>query len=73
MYADIKFLVDRTAYWLGVKDLEGRRMITATDAVKQDFFRTKEYFRRKEKEIFQDKKATSYYKLLDSITLGSKV
>ena len=72
-YEDLRFLRDRTAYWLGIKCLQDRKLLKITQPIKEEFMKTKEYFRRTMKPTGDSQAMKELYKVLNSIVLGETV
>ena len=69
---NFRFLRDRTAYWLGVKSLQDRKMLVMTKTIKQEFMKMKIYFNQTI-PANADEKTKEYHRLFNSITLGETV
>lgn len=72
MNDDFRFLRDRTAYWLGVKCLQDRKLIVATKTIKDELMKVKEYFNRTI-PANADERTRQYQKTLNSVILGETV
>lgn len=72
MNDDFRFLRDRTAYWLGVKCLQDRKLITITKTIKDELLKVKGYFNRTI-PANADEKTKRYHNTLNSVILGEKV
>lgn len=74
MFSDDKFrfLRDRTAYWLGVKVLQDRKMLTITKTIKQEFLKMKTYFNNTI-PANADEKTKKFHKTFNEITIGDRI
>lgn len=66
-----RFLRDRTAYWLGVKCLQDRKVLRITDPIKKEFMKMKTYFNQTV-PANADENTKRYHRIFNEITIGDR-